>query len=307
MTRSSKPTRVDLRHIRSFQAVAEHGGFRIAADALGLSQPTLSAHIAELEEELGVVLLSRTTRHVRLTRMGETFLARTRRALDDLQLAANELRGEAALERGRITIACTPSLVVHVVAAALRVFREKHPGVSVQVFDIDSDAVMQCVAKGKSDIGVCPRPERAPNLVCQPLGRDRFVAVVPTGLFPGTKSAVNLADLAALPMIVMHPSTSMRVTFDRACASAGLDCKPAFEVHHHSTMLALVEAGLGIALMPESVVDNSVGRYARIVNISNPEIGRDVGIVHRRGEVLAPAAAEFAKLLRQAFAKLGAR
>ena len=108
--------RLDLRRIRSFRAVAEHGGFRAASEVLGISQPTLSAHIAELERELRVALLSRNTRRVCLTRMGERFLNRARRALDDLELAALEIRDEAAMQRGRVVLVCTPTLATHAIS-----------------------------------------------------------------------------------------------------------------------------------------------------------------------------------------------
>ncbi len=126
---------IDLRRIRSFLALAEHGGFGVAADALGVSQPTLSAHIAELEVELGVPLVSRTTRRVRLTPLGEKFLVRARRAVEDIQHVTDEIRDEAALQRGRVIVASTRMLATHTVAAAIRIFQEKFPGVIVQIID----------------------------------------------------------------------------------------------------------------------------------------------------------------------------
>jgi len=307
MPRTHKSTRVDLRHIRSFRAVAEYGGFRAAAEALGVSQPTLSAHIAELERELRVTLLSRTTRRVRLTRMGERFLARARRALDDLQTAAIELQDEAALERGRVVLACTPTLISHAVPPALQAFRQKFPAIAVEVMDEASGTVERRVVEGEADIGVAPRPDRSASLAYHALTQDRFVAVFPADLVSGTAQAIDLSEIAGHPIISMMPGTSMRITVERAFASAGLSYEPAFEVRNHSTVLGLAEAGLGIAILPESVVVRSSDRRTRVAAIRNPEIRRDIGILQRRGEVLAPAAAELVKLLKQAFAKIKSR
>jgi DNA-binding transcriptional LysR family regulator len=304
MPRLHKPTRLDLRHIRSFRAVAEHGGFRAAAEALGVSQPTLSTHIAELEAELRVSLLSRTTRRVRLTRMGERFLARARRAMDDLQTAAIELQNEAALERGRVVLACTPSLVSHAVPPALRAFRQKYPAIAVEVLDEASGTVERRVVEGEADIAVGPRPERVASLAYHQLTRDRFVALFPVDAIDARTQAINLADLAGQQFISMMPGTSMRITIERAFAAAGLSYEPAFEVRNHSSVLGLAEAGLGIAILPESVVVNTTNRRTQTVAVRNPEIVRDIGILQRRGEVLSPAAAELAKLLKQAFARL---
>src|SRR5690242_19963988 len=100
----------NLTRLRSFIAVAQERQFRRAAERIGLSQPALSAHIRELEQDLGVALFSRTTRSVRLTAEGESFLHRAQRALDDLSAAVLELRERAELKRGRVAIAATPTV-----------------------------------------------------------------------------------------------------------------------------------------------------------------------------------------------------
>ena len=170
---------LELRRIRSFRAVAEHGGFRAAAEALGISQPTLSAHIAELEAELRVPLVARTTRQVRLTPMGERFLVHAKRALDELEHAALELRDQAALERGRVLLACTPTMVAHAVPTAIAAFRDRYPGIAVEVVDDNSGNVERRVLEGAADLGIGPKPDRPGGLSYQSLTSDRFVAVFP--------------------------------------------------------------------------------------------------------------------------------
>jgi DNA-binding transcriptional LysR family regulator len=294
---------LDLRRIRSFHAVADHGGFRAAADALGLSQPTLSAHIAELEAELRVPLLSRTTRRVRLTRMGERFLARTRRALEELQTAALELRDEAALARGRVILACTPTLAAHAVPPALHAFRQKFPAIAITVIDDSSDMVERRVAEGAADIGVAPRPERAADLGYHSLARDEFVAVVPAKALDTAGHTIPLTAIAGEPMISLLPGTSMRRTVEQAFARVELPYEPAFEVRDYATALGLAEAGLGVAILPKSAVARPHDRGTRVYGITEPEISRDIGILLRRGEVLAPAAAELTKMLKRSLAK----
>jgi LysR family carnitine catabolism transcriptional activator len=299
MNSISRWTRLDLRRIRSFRAVAEYGGFRAASEALGVSQPTLSAHIAELEAELKVTLLSRTTRRVRLTRIGERFLNRARRALDDLELAAVEIRDEAALQRGRVVLVCTPTLATHAISPALRSFRKKFPAVAVELIDEPSGTVERRLVEGEADLGFAPKPERMASLAYHQLGQDRFVAVMPPEFAGSAEAVMNVADLGGLPMISMMPGTSMRITIERAFASAGVRYEAAFEVRSHSTLLGLAEAGLGVAILPESAVTGSAERGVRVVQLRNPSVVREVGIIQRRGEVLSPAAAELAKVLKQ--------
>jgi DNA-binding transcriptional LysR family regulator len=95
----------------------------------------------------------------------------------------------------------------------------------------------------------------------------------------------------------------MRTTIERAFSSAGVRYEPAFEVRNHSTLLGLAEAGLGVAILPESAVTGSEERGVRVMELRNPQIVRDVGIIQRRGEVLSPAAAELAKVLKQTLSR----
>lgn len=303
MNSLNKWTQLDLRRIRSFRAVVEHGGFRAASEALGISQPTLSAHIAELEGELRVTLLSRTTRRVRLTRLGERFLNRARRALDDLELAAVEIRDEAALERGRVVLVCTPTLAVHAITPALREFRRKFPAVAIELIDEPSGIVERRLIESEADIGLAPRPERMANLSYHQVGRDKFVAAMSIDAIAGGVRVMDLADLIGMPMISMMPGTSMRVTIEQAFASAGVTYEPAFEVRNHSTLLGLAEAGFGVAILPESVAIPASERGVRVVELRNPQITRDIGIIQRRGEVLPPAAAELVKVLKRSLSK----
>jgi DNA-binding transcriptional LysR family regulator len=235
--------------------------------------------------------------------MGERFLARTRRALEELQTAALELRDEAALARGRVILACTPTLAAHAVPPALHAFRQKFPAIAITIIDDSSDMVERRVADGAADIGVAPRPERAANLGYHSLARDEFMAVVPAKALDIVGHTIPLAVIAGEPMISLLPGTSMRRTVELAFARADLRYEPAFEVRDHSTALGLAEAGLGVAILPKSAVARPHERGTRSYGITKPEISRDVGILLRRGEVLAPAAAELTKLLKRSMAK----
>ena len=234
--------------------------------------------------------------------MGEHFLARTRRALEELQTAALELRDEAALARGRVILACTPTLAAHAVPPALHAFRQKYPAVAITVIDDSSDMVERRVVEGAADIGVAPKPERAVDIGYQSLARDEFVAVVAAKTLEAAGHTVPLAALAGQPMIALLQGTSVRRTVEQAFAKAELRYEPTFEVRDHSTALGLAEAGLGVAVLPKSAVARPRDRATRIYGIAKPEISRDIGILLRRGEVLAPAAAELTKLLKRSLA-----
>lgn len=292
---------VDLRRIRSLVALSEHGGFRAAADSLGLSQPTLSAHVAELEAILGVPLVSRTTRVVRLTSMGKRFLSRARRAVEEIETAVLELRDEAALERGRVIVACTPTLAAHTLPSVIRKFGAKFAGISVQITDEVAPLVERHVMDGEADIGVTAKPERAAGLVYQRLAVDPFVVVLSSDNPLAGAARLALQDMAEEPMIALMPGTSIRQRIEHGFAEAGLRYAPRFEVRHHSTALGLAESGLGIAILPLIALPQVRPRRVRVLAIDEPQLTRELGQIHRRGEALSPAALEFTRALRQNF------
>jgi len=120
-----------LRQVATFVCLAETQSFRRAAERLRLSQPAVSAHIRELERQVGVPLVHRTTRHVSLTAEGQAFAVRAKRALDELDMASQDLRDLAAVHRGRVTVACIVPLMATVVPNVVRRIKEKHPGLEV--------------------------------------------------------------------------------------------------------------------------------------------------------------------------------
>ena len=294
---------LDLRRIRSLIALAEHGGFRAAADSLGLSQPTLSAHIAQLETVLGAPLVSRTTRVVRLTTMGKRFLNRARRAVEEVELAVLELRDEAALKRGRVAVACTPTLAAHILPAAIRKFNESYAGISVQVIDDVAPAVERHVLEGAADIGFTAKPERTAALVYQRLAIDPFVAVLSLENPLAGAARLALRELAQEQMIALAPGTSIRRRIEYGFAEAGLRYEPRFEVRHHSTALGLAEAGLGVAILPRVALPQTRPRGLRVIVIDEPKLTRELGRIHRRGEALSPAALGFIRALHSDFLK----
>ncbi len=139
--------------IHTFILVGEQGSFHKASEIIHLSQPAISAHVRDLEEFLGVPLLSRTTRSVKLTREGRIFLIRAKRALLDLQAVIHELRDEAELLSGRVTIACIPTIASSSLPAAIAAFQKKYPEIKVRVLDETSTAINKRVLNMEADFG----------------------------------------------------------------------------------------------------------------------------------------------------------
>jgi LysR family transcriptional regulator, carnitine catabolism transcriptional activator len=300
---SGNPMDIDLRRIRSFLALAEHGGFGVAAEALGVSQPTLSAHIADLEQELGVPLVTRTTRRVRLTPLGERFLMRARRAVEEIQNVTIEIREEAVLQRGRVIVASTRMLAAHAVPNAIRIFQEKFPGVSVQIIDGLSPMVERIVLNGEADFGLGPRSDNS-ALGFQHIFREDYLLASPPA---GGRIADPTSRVAEGDLITMPPGSNLRRNLDQAFATLGITIRPKFEVRDHNTAVGMVQAGLGITLLPVTAFPKNIAKSVSLSKIQKPHVFRDMGLIFQRGYKLTTVASELSAILRRVVNKQKAK
>lgn len=289
---------ITLRRIRSFIAVAEHGGFGRAADELNVSQPALSAHIAALEAQLGVTLFRRTTRQVRLTGVGERFLARVKRTIGELETVVQEISEEAAIQRGRVQVAAVPSIASRLLPRIVARFANEHPGITVQICDDRAEVIERKVECAEVDFAIGPALNHRSDLEFEHIVDDHFLAIFPKAHALARARPVPLKRLLDYPLITMRPGINMRVIIEQAVNAAGLTLQPAHEVNHHDTLTGMVEAGLGVGAMPALTMSIVRLPGLSMAPIIDPAIVRQIGIVKRRGEPLAPAARLFADATR---------
>ena len=294
-----------LRQVATFVCLAETQSFRRAAERLQLSQPAVSAHIRELERQVGVALVHRTTRHVSLTAEGRAFAVRARRALDELNLATQDLRELAAVQRGRIVVACIVPMMTTVIPTVVSRISQLHPGVDVEIRDVLSGQLDQLVARGEADLGIGPRPADA-HLSFLRLGRDDFVAAVPIGHPLAQREVIGLRELLAYPIVTTTRNTSARTVLEAASHRLHQALRPRFELVHHFSVGRMVEAGLGVTALPRSAVPG-LGKGIVTVDIRSPRISRDLGLMTRREYQFSPAAQAFVTVLKTVFAKPGDR
>lgn len=284
---------ISFSRLRSFVAVAEERQFQRAAKRLGVTQPTLSGQIRDLETELGVALLSRTTRSVRLTAEGESFFFRARQILADVDAAVSDLRTQHELKRGRVVIAATPSIACSLAPMAMGMFRQRFPDVTVQLHELTSPEVDEMVRTGRADLGFGPQTAEQADLAFAPLFAERFRGVVATGHPLVGEKRVTLARLLADPLVTTDHGTGIRQVIDRALQDGGLRSTTGHHLHRYEAVIALVEAGMGVALLPELSLFTSDLRRVALLDIVEPEMSRTIGILRRKGGSSSAAAAEF--------------
>lgn len=280
----------DLNDLQAFRAVAELGNFRRAAETVHLSQPAFSRRIDKLEQALGARLLERTTRRVSLTAVGRDFLRKAGALLDDLDATLLALQGVAATRMGEVTLACVPSTVYYYVSQVVRRFREDFPRVRVKVLDAGANEVLGLVLRGQADFGLDFIGSQEPDLEFITLQEERFVLACRRDHVLAKKRRVAWADLAAHEFLSVTQESGNRLLIDQALAGVAVRPVSVCEAQHVTTLLGLVEAGLGVAAVPAMAMPPRDHPLLVSVPLDEPVVTRRVGLIRRRGRALAPAA-----------------
>ncbi|MBL8379065.1 MAG: LysR family transcriptional regulator [Burkholderiales bacterium] len=291
----------DLAELHAFLAVAERGSFVAAARAIHLSAPALSRRVERLEAALGARLFDRTTRQVALTGLGRRFLERARSAFDDLEAATLGMKETAARHSGRVTVGCVPSAAFYFLPSVIRPFAERHPGIRLRIVDENDSDVAQAVSAGDADFGIGFMGTRVPELDFEPLREDPFVLAVRRDHALAKRRTVRWPELDGARLMAPARSNGNRILLDDALVKAGLRPSIAFEVNRVSTLLGMVEAGLGIAVLPGLAMPSAVHPSLIAIKLTDPAVRRTLGIMTRHGATLHPAAAILHSHLRAAF------
>ena len=246
---------MELRHLRYFVAVAEESHFGRAAQHLHIAQSPLSQQVKHLENELGVILLVRSTRRVELTPAGARFLERARAILASVEAAAEEATQMASGLIGRIAIGFTGSATYELLPVLSRRIRTALPGVELDLRgELLTPGQEAGLLEGSLDIGFLRPPVRSDALVVRSLRHEPLVVVLPDTHKLADVDAVELSELKG-EAFVTYPARHRSVVHDAvmdACRAAGF-VPPGLEVAETSTLVSLVAAGLGVALVPASV------------------------------------------------------
>lgn len=280
----------DLNDLLAFRAVAELSNFRKAAESVHLSQPAFSRRIHKLEEALGVQLLERTTRRVTLTAVGRDFERKVRDLLDELDTTLLGIRGVAATRMGEVTVACVPSTVYYYLSQVVRRYHERCPKVRVKVLDAGANEVLAAVSRGEADFGLNFIGAQEGDLDFKPLVEERFVAACRRDHPLATLKRVSWAQLAAYDYVSVSRSSGNRLLLDQALAGVPGRPQSIYEAQHVTTMLGLVEAGLGVAAVPSMAMPGPDHPLLVSVPLVDPVITRKIGLIRRRGRTLSPAA-----------------
>ncbi|WP_169569841.1 LysR family transcriptional regulator [Sneathiella limimaris] len=244
----------DIRQLRQFIAVAEEKHFRIAADRLHMTQPPLSMAIRKLEEELGVILLSRTRKKVELTSAGQVFLKGAYETLERMEALEKDTKRAAQGLIGKLSIGFSGSAIYEALPVSIRRFRRSYPHIQLDITEMSTLSQIEAMLKGNLDIGLLRPPISNDSLfVLYPLRVEQMVIAMPTTHPLARAKKIHLQDFADEDFITFAPETSPNLhnLVFKACADAGFIPRISQTAPQIQTHISLASAGLGVALVPE--------------------------------------------------------
>ena len=289
---------IELRHLRSFAAVAERLHFGRAAQQLHLAQPALSQQIRKLEDVLGSQLFLRTSRSVALTSAGEVLQQRVAGILQSLGTAVAEARSVARGEMGSLNVGFIGSGMLTSFAVVLQRYRKQYPNVHLQLHESYTAQVLQGLAKGTLDAGLLRDSDPEPGIHREPLFTEPFLAVVPRQHPLACRKRIAASQLRDEPF-VFYARSAGALAHDKPlslCAREGFRPRVVQEASNWLTILRLIEAGLGVSIAP-ACVRAIASRQVACLPLTGALQHSVVELAFRDGEQ-RPVVQQFASLTR---------
>ncbi|NBI50484.1 LysR family transcriptional regulator [Burkholderia sp. ISTR5] len=288
----------DLSDLRAFVASADFGSFRAAADSLHLSPSALSRRVEKLESALGVKLFERTTRRMELTVAGRTFIDKARNVLTELESSLFGMEDLGRRLTGLVTIACVPSAVSFFLPDTVKRYHHAYPGIRVRLIDENSSVVFLSVARGEADFGLTYIGTQEPDIEFTPILQDPFVLACQRDHPLARKRSVSWAELAEQPdYMLLAQGSGNRTLIDNALASSVRQPNWFCEVQHVPALVSMIEAGLGIGIVPRLALPRDRHRALISVPVTEPAVVRTLGVIRRKNRPLGVAAQHFFDML----------
>jgi DNA-binding transcriptional LysR family regulator len=291
-----------LRQFEVFLAVAKAGSFRAAAEAMHLSQPALSQHVAEMERELGTRLFDRLGRKVALTEAGRVLEDHAHRLFASLASAREAVADLSGLKRGSLVLGASTTPGIYVLPGMIAAFQEKHPGVTLSLRIGNSAAIEEQIRGNELDLGVVGGHPLRLGEKCVAAGLlDELVLIVPPNHPWARRREIQPSLLEGERLLVREEGSATRQVTERALQRAGGHIKASMELGHTEAIKQAVIAGLGIAFVSIYAIRGEVKvDRLRTVRLKGLRIQRHFHIIHNEARTLSTSARAFIELLKTA-------
>lgn len=298
---------MDLRQLTYLVALAEELSFTRAAAREHIAQPALSQQIKRLEDEVGIPLVERSTRHVRITDAGQLLVARGRRILAEVEAAQAELLGIRGLESGHVTVGTMHTMGPVDVSLALAIFHQRHPAIELTVREHSSEELAQMLRDDELDLAFLSVTERVEShgLALHQLVSEELVVLLPMEHRLAGRRRLRMAELRDEEFISYREGARLRELLLWAGQEAGFQPKIKLESNESERIRRLVARGMGVAILPRSDAV-AAGAEVAVVALVDPPLSRDITLAWRQGRRHPPAVVEFLALARATFSEDGA-
>lgn len=297
---------MDFRQIQYFIEVAKREHVTEAAHALHVAQSAVSRQIYNLEQELGTDLFIREGRSVRLTPIGRRFLLHAKEAIKVIESGKREVEEYLDPERGIVRIGFPSSLAAYTLPTVISAFREEHPQVKFQLHQALYHRLIEMVIKGEIDMAlIAPLPKHEKKVKGDILFMERIVALLPASHPLAKRSSIKLSELKDDSFVLFPEGFILREMVVEAFRELGVAPHVSFEGEDIDAIKGLVSAGLGVTLIPEITLVDSLPRSTVKLIISEPKVERNVGVIIPSDRQLLPTEQLFYQFLKKFFSRIG--
>ncbi|MDF2628643.1 MAG: ywbI [Symbiobacteriaceae bacterium] len=291
---------MDVRPLLYFVTVARLKSFTRAGEHLHVSQPTISKLIRNLEDELGVTLLERSTKQVRLTDAGAALMAQAEQILGALESLTENLSDVMHLRKGTVRIGLPPMAGAHFFPEVLANFHAQYPEVNLRLVEDGAKKIEEAVSDGSLDLGVIVLPTDDERFGQVPFGGSNLMVVVSSGHPLADRTTLTLKELEHQPFILFREDWSLHDRIMRACSAEGFQPTIVCKSGQWDFVVELAAANLGIALLPETICRRLDPNRLRTIPLTAPVIPWYLAIIWRKDRYLSFAAREWLNFARTA-------
>ena len=288
-----------LKHLRYFEALAQHRHFGRAADACAISQPALSMQIRDLEEMLGTPLVERGYREVRMTQFADIFVERARDILRSVDELGDLARASRERLVGRLRIGVIPTIAPYLLPSIIENLTRTYEGLDIHVRETLTPRLLEELSDGRIDTAIVALPISEPSLTEIPLFEERFVLVRPDS--EACAPVPNAEGLREMRLLLLEEGHCFRDQALSFCSMQTVRPWEGLDGSSLSTLVQMVGMGLGVTLLPEMAVDVEAQSAAvDVANFAEPQPSRTIGIIWRKTSPLSDQLMQIAELVRDA-------
>ncbi|WP_337014076.1 LysR family transcriptional regulator [Leclercia sp. AS011] len=278
-----------LRQLRVFVTVAQAKSFSRAGEIIGLSQSAVSHSVKELEQQTGVRLIDRTTREVMLTEAGHQLAARLERILDELSSTLRDVGRVGQQLSGTVRVAASQTISAHLIPHCIAQSNRQYPDINFVLHDRPQQWVLESIRQGEVDFGIVIDPGPVTDLECETVLSEPFLLLCRDDHSFAGREEVSWQELQHQRLVLQDYASGSRPLIDAALARFSVVANIVQEIGHPATLFPMVEAGIGISVLPALALPLPQGSHLRVKRLT-PVVERQLMLVRRKNRSLSTAA-----------------